>query len=320
MLSAREIFGEILLPGDAGTHQTLDRMRALVDAGAQLPETRLAVAAALSTALPRNPQSELSALLEWVQERWHYVRDPTTVELVQTPALMLREIRQRGEVQGDCDDAAVLFGALAESAGYPTQFVVQGPNGDLFRHVVIEVQAGGRWLAVDPSQGAHGIGWAPPAGREAREMRYLARGLGQNEQWPDESWPTDYAIPPTNGSGVLTISQVAGEVAPPSSASVPGPTGSANGGGLLSDIVSGARSVLSAVIPLAERYGIVRPVVGYRSDGTPIYATATLPVSGTSGAAFTSLTQEAFLGLSWGQVLMLGGGILAYSLLGRRRR
>ena len=315
MLSAREIFGEVLLPGDAGTHQTLGRMRALVDAGAQLPETRQAVAAALSTALPRNSQSELSALLEWVQEHWHYVRDPTTVELVQTPALMLREIRARGEVQGDCDDAAVLFGALAESAGYPTRFVVQGPDGDLFRHVVLEVQAGGRWLAVDPSQGTHGLGWAPPAGREAREMRYRRNGLGQDYTEPLSYWPTEYYAPLTPSGDVVT------EIfsSPPAISQVAAPA-SVSGGWtqFFTDLARGTTAVLPQVLGVAERYGVVRPVVGYNADGTPRFATSTIPVGGAQGALFTGLTQTAFLGMSWGQVLLLGGGaILVFGMMRR---
>lgn len=311
MLSAREIFGELLLPGDAGTGQTLDRMRALVDVGAQLPETRQAVAAALTYALPRNPQSELSALLEWVQERWHYVRDPTSVELVQTPALMLREIRLRGEVQGDCDDAAVLFAALAESAGYPTRFVVQGPAGDLFRHVVIEVQAGGRWLAVDPSQGVHGLGWTPPAGREAREMRYRRNGLGLDPTAEPLLYnPTEYFVPTTPSGDVMT------EIfsTPPASAVAP----AAAGGGLLTDLASAFKSLVTTVLPVAERYGVVKPIVGYSATGQPIYATSTIPVGGAQGALFTGLTQIAFLGLTWGQVLLIGGGGLLLLKMLRR--
>jgi Transglutaminase-like superfamily len=309
VLSAREIFGEILLPGDAGTGQTLDRMRALVDVGAQLPETRQAVAAALTSALPRNPQSELSALLEWVQERWHYVRDPTTVELVQTPALMLREIRLRGEVQGDCDDAAVLFAALAESAGYPTRFVVQGPAGDLFRHVVIEVQAGGRWLAVDPSQGVHGLGWTPPAGREAREMRYRRNGLGQSDVVETAAyWPTEYYAPVTPSGDVVTAIQ---SVLP---STAPAPTG----GGWLTDVGSVLKGLVTTVLPVAERYGVVKPIVGYSAAGQPIYATSTIPVGGAQGALFTGLTQVAFLGLTWGQVLLIGGGGLLLLRMLRR--
>jgi hypothetical protein len=215
---------------------------------------------------------------------------------------MLREIRLRGEVQGDCDDAAVLFAALAESAGYPTRFVVQGPAGDLFRHVVIEVQAGGRWLAVDPSQGVHGLGWTPPAGREAREMRYRRNGLGQDVQEPLSYWPTEYYAPLSPSGDVVTeIFSVAPAVA---TAVAP----AATGGGFLTDLGSALRGLVTTVLPVAERYGVVKPVVGYTQTGEPIYATSTLPVGGTQGALFTGLTQTAFLGLTWGQVLLLGGG------------
>ncbi len=313
MLSAREIFGEVLLPGDAGTHQTLGRMRELVDVGAQLPEARQAVAAALTTARPRSPQSELSALLEWVQERFHYVRDPLHVELVQTPALMLREIRQRGEVQGDCDDAVVLFATLAESAGYLTRFLVQGPADDLYQHVVAEVQVGERWLAVDPSQGVQGLGWAPPAGREAREMRYRRNGLGQQDSEIAATFPA------------LTLQQVVGEpgLVGPATEFIESPTQasavSANGSSSFwSDLLTGIKTAVPTILGVAERYGALKPIVGYNPDGSPRYATAALPIGGASGATYSMLTQRAFLGLNWGQVLLIGGGTLLY--LGLRRK
>ena len=140
-------------------------------------------------------------------------------------------------------------------------------------------------------------------------MRYRRNGLGQGEE-PLSYWPTEYYAPMTPSGNVVT------EIfsTPPTIAPASTPAGS--GGDLWTNFAAGASSLLRTVLPLAERYDLLRPVVGRNPDGSAIYATATLPVGGASGAAFTSLSQVAFLGLTWGQVLLLGGGaILVFSMM-----
>lgn len=71
--------------------------------------------------------------------------------------------------RGDCTEYAVLFGALARSAGYPTRIaigvVIAESEGEVqaFGHAWAEVLLDNTWTLVDPTpiEGAHAIGHLP---------------------------------------------------------------------------------------------------------------------------------------------------------------
>lgn len=71
-------------------------------------------------------------------------------ERLQTPARQLREIADTGTVWGDCDDAAVLIGALLASVGMPIRLVAVGQPGGEYMHVFIEAFDGESWWRLDP--------------------------------------------------------------------------------------------------------------------------------------------------------------------------
>jgi hypothetical protein len=230
---------------------------------------------------------------------------------------------------------AGLVAALAEAAGYPTRFRVQGPPGEDFQHILVEAQEpGGAWVALDPTRRGGGLGVAPVTvgGREAREM------LGQS--W-DTSWdiesdiqanvPAGYDTYTVDaGPGTLTGSDqyAAGGGIPsilpalelPAASSAPA-TGGGDIGSFFSDLFKGVSQAAPSVLGILERTGIYKPVTGYTATGQPIYAPLVAPVGGVSGAAYTALTQVGPLGLSMGTWLLLaGGGLLVLSLKGKRGR
>ena len=63
---------------------------------------------------------------------------------------------------GDCDDQSALLGALLESIGIPTRFVVAGYSGDYFEHVYLQawLDSDG-WVDMDATE-PHPMGWSPP--------------------------------------------------------------------------------------------------------------------------------------------------------------
>lgn len=81
--------------------------------------------------------------------RRHLVLIGEAEELIQSPERQLLEIAERGSTWGDCDDAAVLNGALLVSVGIPTRLVAikQGPR---FVHVFLEAFDGADWWRLDP--------------------------------------------------------------------------------------------------------------------------------------------------------------------------
>ncbi len=188
---------EALPAGDVGVELTLQRMRRHVQAARTDPGMRAAVLEALRGVREKDQLAEAQSLFEWVLERTRFTRDPRGVELLQEPTYLLRQIRKEGVAYTDCDDATMLFAALAETAGYPTRFRVQGAPGRGYSHVLVDVLLEGRWVSFDASQRRRGPGWRPGAGvaREAveglamtrwyhngmpePEIQYEREGLGQ---------------------------------------------------------------------------------------------------------------------------------------------
>jgi transglutaminase-like putative cysteine protease len=66
---------------------------------------------------------------------------------------------------GDCDDMAILLGAMLQSIGHPVRLVLTGPDPlrpQLLTHVYLEVNQKGHWIPLDATM-PHPPGWAPRA-------------------------------------------------------------------------------------------------------------------------------------------------------------
>jgi hypothetical protein len=150
-----------LLEGERGTAQTVHLMRRLID---QALNDAAFVRFAID--LVRNVPAydeygEVFSLFTWVLGHIRYTKDPVTKEKL-TPPMELLKLRA-----GDCDDIAMLLGALAIAIGYPARFVTVAANPDYpeeFSHVYaeVEVPAGsGRWVAVDAARPGSEFGREP---------------------------------------------------------------------------------------------------------------------------------------------------------------
>ncbi len=96
-----------------------------------------------------SPQSQCCvywSLRAWLRRVWRFQRDPAGVELVHRPERLLDEWQATGYISGDCDDAAVLGGALGLALGFAGRFVVLAFGGGPYQHVYTE-------LLVDPLAG-----------------------------------------------------------------------------------------------------------------------------------------------------------------------
>ncbi|MGH6636618.1 MAG: transglutaminase-like domain-containing protein, partial [Gammaproteobacteria bacterium] len=90
---------------------------------------------------PKDYLGEIKALFEWVQQNVRYTKDTFRVEVLHSPRRML-QLRA-----GDCDDMAILLGAMLESIGHPARLVLTGPDPlkpDVFSHIYLEVFHKGR--------------------------------------------------------------------------------------------------------------------------------------------------------------------------------
>jgi hypothetical protein len=106
---------------------------------------------------PKDYLAEIKALFEWVQQHIRYTKDTFQVEVLHSAKRML-ELRA-----GDCDDMAILLGAMLEAIGHPVRLVLSGPNPlrqDLFTHIYLEVLHKGRWIPLDATM-PYPMSWAP---------------------------------------------------------------------------------------------------------------------------------------------------------------
>lgn len=138
--------------GDYGATQTADQMVRLVRDGSVTPIVRDA-ALQIVAGDPRDQRIQAGSIKTWLHSRFRFVRDPLGAELLHTPEYLLRGIRAQGYVQGDCDDVAILGGALARSIGFRTRFVIvafHDPRAP-YSHVWVEIgdPVGNWWYELD---------------------------------------------------------------------------------------------------------------------------------------------------------------------------
>lgn len=147
-------------PGIPGTEETVRRMLALVNSGKVHPEV-METARILTQGLPnKDYHAEAEKLFRFVRDNIRYQRDPRGVEYVRAPNVVLKK------GVGDCDDAATLYAALAESVGLPTGFeaIKADPGFPYeFTHIYPIVRTH-KWYAADTTTPGADFGWRPQAG------------------------------------------------------------------------------------------------------------------------------------------------------------
>jgi transglutaminase-like putative cysteine protease len=155
------LFAAPLLEGDAGTAQTIELIRQLVDdALRDAVINRLAIDIVRS--VPAfNERDEVHAVYDWVHRNIRFTKDPTGKEVLR-PARDILELRA-----GDCDDInAVLLPALLGSVGYLTRIVTIAASPatpEQFSHVYCEALVGGAWIPLDAARPGAVFGLAPPS-------------------------------------------------------------------------------------------------------------------------------------------------------------
>jgi len=150
-----------------GVQSTVEHMVRFITEGQTHPDVRNVAIAAVKDVYPHDYTSELAAIFYDACRRVRYVRDPANAEMLHQPHLSLRT------GAGDCDDLAVLLGALVKSreprkmnavlgalaaaVGAPVQVVTAGfesKNGP-HSHTFLRVwdSRKGSWIVLDPVAG-----------------------------------------------------------------------------------------------------------------------------------------------------------------------
>jgi hypothetical protein len=252
-----------LLSGQAGTAQTIDLARKLVEQAVRDPQiNRLAIDIVRHT-----PQyddlAKAEAIYNWVCANFTYIQDPVGPN---GPKEALRPVRDLLELRaGDCDDInLVLFPALLGTIGYSTRAITIAGDPAApreFTHVYCEVDIDGEWIPMDAARSGASFGEAPPY--------YFAR----------KAWPITNA----NEFSLLGHRPLAGYVGNSMGADITGKD--------IQAIEAGAAQIISAANqnPYSYQYygsldtaaapGNVSPQIGYGVSGQ-VQASSWLPILG----------------------------------------
>lgn len=145
--------------GDAGIQQTVRAMLALMQQGARLPIVRQTAALICAQTMPGVTVRETgfryaAAIRQWVAAHWEFLDDPVVAELLYGPDAQLSLIAQDGVMRADCDDAAILVGALGLAAGLIPRVICVGflTSDSDYTHTWTELQpplGAGVWIEAD---------------------------------------------------------------------------------------------------------------------------------------------------------------------------
>jgi transglutaminase-like putative cysteine protease len=94
----------------------------------------------------RDNDAIADAIYHWIVHHVNYVHDSTGIERLQMPDTTIYSDA------GNCDDMAILSGAMLESVGVPSRIRLLGECPGRFSHIFIQYRSdGGTWESFDPT-------------------------------------------------------------------------------------------------------------------------------------------------------------------------
>lgn len=139
---------------------TLALMKSAILQSAKNPVVRRWAEKIVEGVPAKDEWAEAEAVYHFVQNHSRYVKDPTNVEMLQSP-LVAFDYWEKGQVwQGDCDDMTILALSLLSSIGYHTALRAASYSpSKVLGHVYGLVQLYGEWMPIDEIQPGAYVGW-----------------------------------------------------------------------------------------------------------------------------------------------------------------
>lgn len=162
--------------GDAAIYNTVAKMKHIIQVSSKNPYVREWAKRIVSGVAVNNKRGEAESIFEFVRDNVRYTKDPQGWEYIQTPPLILEDIRlyMKGEGNrpiGDCDDMTVLSLSLLKSIGFPVALKVVSFRSDgKFGHVYGLVKIGEEWIPFDTVRPDRYMGWEAPGITKVMEV------------------------------------------------------------------------------------------------------------------------------------------------------
>jgi transglutaminase-like putative cysteine protease len=151
--------------GDQAIYNTVAKMKSIIQSSSKNPYVREWAKSIVAGVPVEDKQREAEAVFKFVQSNVRYTKDPLGWEYIQTPPVMLEDIRLYKEGKGDrpigdCDDMTVLSLSLLRSIGFPVAIKVVSYNPERkFGHVYGLVNIKGEWVPFDTVRPDKYMGW-----------------------------------------------------------------------------------------------------------------------------------------------------------------
>jgi hypothetical protein len=149
---------------------TLSQMSDIINSSATNWALREAACYMIGETAQKDEWAEAEAIYHWVQNHSRYVKDPQSIEMLQSPLVALDKWSKDITWQGDCDDFSILLGSLLKSIGYPYNLRIASYSQDLVPgHVYGLVGLYNEWYPIDGIQLGAQVGWENEAATMVRD-------------------------------------------------------------------------------------------------------------------------------------------------------
>lgn len=156
---------EYIGTGDTAIYNTVTKMKGIISDSSKNIYVREWAKKIVARVEVNNKKAEVEAIYNFVRDHVRYTKDPLGFEYLQTPPVLLEDIRLNIEGRGDrpvgdCDDMTLLSLSLLKAIGYQTAIkVVSFAPSKQFGHVYGMVKLGYDWVAVDCVRPDQSFGW-----------------------------------------------------------------------------------------------------------------------------------------------------------------
>lgn len=262
-----------LLTGDAGTAQTIEKIRELVNDAWGDPDVAAYGAALMQNWQVAQHDQMAEARAVWYDAKgFHFVNDPFTKEVLH-PVWDLLQTRV-----GDCDDInALVIPALLGSVGIESRLVTIAADKrdpSVFSHIYAEAHINGEWIPMDAAR--------PHAQFGVEAPQYFRREWWSLTSSEHENYPGPGLVQPLTAAGYRRSGM--GDLTPYSISEI---------GGGLTQVAAGIDTAVNGqpVIP-----ALANPIGpgGYMIGGPSIVPMAPPPASGSSPMGLLLIAAAAF--------------------------
>lgn len=170
---------EFIGTGETAIMNTIKKMKDIIMSSSRNPYIREWAQKIVAGIEVNDLKNEANAIHNFVRDNVRYTRDPFGYEYLQTPPVLLEDIRlyQAGQGNrpiGDCDDMTMLSLSLLKSIGFNVAIkVVSFHESGRLSHVYGLVKIGYEWVPIDCVRTDKQLGWESPLLTRAVEVQVL---------------------------------------------------------------------------------------------------------------------------------------------------